>query len=82
MNRISSKHPYATYGTRNSCLGLISSAYHNLHHKRSNQQPQNVETKLLPMSHQFLPHIRNAKSTSHGKNAQPHNVWHELVAHW
>ena len=29
-------------------LGLISSAYHNLHHQRSNPQPQNVETELLP----------------------------------
>ena len=34
-------------------LGLISSAYRDLHHKRSNKQPENAETELLPMDHQF-----------------------------
>ena len=52
-------------------LGLISSAYHNLHHLWSNQQPQNAETELLPMGRQFMPHISDAKLTSHGKNARP-----------
>ena len=34
---------------------------------------QNVEIELLLMGHQFMPHISDAKSTSHGKNAQPHD---------
>ena len=25
------------------------------------------------MGHQFMPHISDAKSTNHGKNAQPHD---------
>ena len=39
----------------------------------SNQQPQNVETELLPMGHQFMPHISDAQSTSHGKSAPLHD---------
>ena len=46
-------------------LGLISSAYRDLHHRRSNQQPQNAETETLPLGHQSMPHISNSKSTSH-----------------
>ena len=34
----------------------------------------NAETKLLQMGHQFMPHISDAKSTSHGKNAQLHDL--------
>ena len=54
-------------------LCLISSVYHNLHHWRSNQQHQNVETELLAMDHQFMPHINDAKSTNYGKNAQQYD---------
>ena len=68
-----SKHPpCATYGTVvSTLLSLISSAYHNL--QWLNQQPQNVETELLPTGHQLMPHVSDAKLTSHGKNAPPHD---------
>ena len=44
MTRKFGKHLHATYGTADSTLlGLISNAYRDLHHRRSNQQPQNAE---------------------------------------
>ena len=50
MTRKSSKYPHAKHWIAvSNLLGLISRAYHNLHHYRSNQQPQNVEAELLPM---------------------------------
>ena len=48
-------------------LGLISSAHRNLHHWRSNQQPQYAEAETLPQGHRFMPHIREAELTSDGK---------------
>ena len=48
-------------------LGLISSAYCDLHHWRSNQQPQNAEAETLPLGHQSISHISNAKLSSHGE---------------
>ena len=47
-------------------LGLINSAHRDLHHWRSNQQPQNAEAETLPVGHRFMPHITDAKLTSHG----------------
>ena len=38
-------------------LGLISSTHHYLHHWRSNQKPQQVETETLPVGHRFKSHI-------------------------
>ena len=35
-------------------LGLISSAHGNIHHWRSNQQPQKVKAETLPLSHRFM----------------------------
>ena len=55
-------------------LGLISSAYLDLYHWRSKQQPQNAETETPPLSHQSMPHISDAKTTSHRKNARPHDL--------
>ena len=46
-------------------LGLISSVYHNLYHLRSNQRPQ-IAVPKLQMSHQFISHTSDTKSTSHG----------------
>ena len=55
-------------------LGLISSAYRDLHHWRSNQQPQYAEDETLPLDHRFISHISGAKLTSHGDNARPLNL--------
>ena len=55
-------------------LGLISSAYRDLHHWRSNQQPQNAEAETLQLGHWSMPHISDAKLTSHGENARPLNL--------
>ena len=38
-------------------LGLISSAYHDFHHWRLNQQAQNAEAETLPLGHRFISHI-------------------------
>ena len=58
MTRISSKYPHATYGTAvSTLLGLISSAYHKLHHSRSNQQSQKEEAELVPIGPLFIPRI-------------------------
>ena len=52
MTRKSGKHLRATYGTVVlTLLGLISSAYHNLRHWRSNQQPQDAEAETLHVGH-------------------------------
>ena len=48
-------------------LGLISSAYHDLHHWRSNQQPQNAIAETLPLGHRSISHISDAKLTSLGE---------------
>ena len=48
-------------------LGLISSAHRDLHHWRSNQQPQYAEDETLPLGHRFMPHISDTELTSHGK---------------
>ena len=55
-------------------LDLTNNAYRDLHHYRSNQLPQNVESELLPIGHQIMPHRSDAKSTSHGKKAWPHDL--------
>ena len=55
-------------------LGLISSAYGDPRHGRSNQQPQNAETETLPLGHQSMPHVSDAKSISDGKNVHSHDV--------
>ena len=35
-------------------FGLITSAQNDLHHWRSNQQPQYAETESLPLGHRFM----------------------------
>ena len=50
-------------------LGLISSVYRDLHHWRSNQQPQIAEPKTLQLSQQSISHTSDAKLTSHGNCA-------------
>ena len=52
-------------------LGLISIAYHDLHHWRANQQPQNAEAEALPLSHRSISHVSDAKLTSHSENLRP-----------
>ena len=65
MTRKFGKHLHVTYRTLNSCFGLIGSssavAYRDLHHWRSNQQPQNAEAETLPLGHRSISHISNAK---------------------
>ena len=69
MTRKFGKHLHAKHWTAVSALlGLISSAYRDLHHRRSNQQPQNAETETLPLGHQSMPHVNDAKSTSHNSD--------------
>ena len=48
-------------------LGLISRAHCDLHHWRSNQQPQYAEAETLPLGHRFMPHISDAELTSRGE---------------
>ena len=42
-------------------LGLISCAYRDLHHWRSNQQPQYAEAESVSLGHQFMPFISDAE---------------------
>ena len=72
MTRRPGKHLHVTYGTAvSTILGLISSAYRDLHHWRSNQQPQNAEAETLPRGHRFVTHKSDAKLTGYSDNAQP-----------
>ena len=72
MTRKFGKHLHAKHWTVvSTILGLISSAYCDLHHWRSNQQPQKAEAKTLPLGHRSISQINGAKLTSHGDNAQP-----------
>ena len=48
-------------------LGLINSAYRDLHQRRSNQQPQIADTETLPLGHRSISHICDAKLVSHGE---------------
>ena len=74
MPRKFGKHLYTEHWTAvSTLLGLISSAYCDLHHGRSNQ-PQNAETKTLPLGHRSVSHISDAKLTSHRENAWPLNL--------
>ena len=64
MTRKSGKHLRATYGTPVSILsGLLSSIHRNLHHWRSNQQPQYAEAENLPLGHRFMSHISGTELT-------------------
>ena len=45
-------------------LGLISSAHCDLHHWRSNQQPQYAEAETPPLGHWFMPRISDTELTS------------------
>ena len=75
MTKKSDKHIHVTYGTAvSTLLGLISSAYRDLQHKRSTKQPQNAEAKTLPLGHRFISHISAAELTNHGDNARPLNL--------
>ena len=70
MTRKSSKHSMRHTEHRTAVLtllGLISSAYHDLHYWRSNSATTECRAKTLPLSHQFTSHASNAKLTSHGK---------------
>ena len=65
MTRKSGTHLHKKRWTAVSILlGLISSAHRDLHHWRSNHQPQ---AETLPLGHSFMPHISDAELTSHGK---------------
>ena len=48
-------------------FGLISNAHSDLHHWRSNQQPQYAKVETLPLGHWFMPHMSDAELTSHGE---------------
>ena len=59
-------------------LGLISSAYRDLHHWRSNQQSQNAETEVLQLSrhirscgHALLPWLVDLASLMYGMDWWP-----------
>ena len=68
MIRKSGKPLHANHWTAvSTLLGLISSAHRDLHHWRSNQQPQYAETETLPLGHRFMPHISEAELARHGK---------------
>ena len=58
-------------------LGLISSIYHDLHHWRSNQQPQNTEPKL-PLKYWSTLHTSDAKLTSHNIFSSHGNSVHNI----
>ena len=78
MTRKFGKHLQGSYGTAvSTVLGLISSAYRDLHHWRWNQQTQNAEAEILPLGHQSVPDVSDTKSTSHGKNARPRDLCFE-----
>ena len=63
MTRKSGKHLHAKHWTAvSTLLGLISSTHRDLHHWRSNQQPQYAEAETLPLGRRFMPHISNADS--------------------
>ena len=62
ISRKSGKHLHATHGTAVSTeVGLSSSARRDLHHWRSNQQPQFAEAETLPLGNRFMAHIGDAK---------------------
>ena len=52
-------------------LVLMGSAYRNLQHWRSTQQPQNTEAETLPRDQRFISHICDVELNSHGDNARP-----------
>ena len=54
MTRKSGTHLHVTYGALNSLIGLIISTHRDLHHWRSNQQPQYAEAETLPLGHRFM----------------------------
>ena len=56
-------------------LGLITSVHRDLHHWRSNQQPQYAEGETLPLGHRFLPHISDAELTSHCELSDQRSKW-------
>ena len=69
MTRKSGKHLHVTYGVLTAVwtlLGLLTSAYRDLHHWRSNQKPQSANAKTLPLGHRFTPRISNSELTSYG----------------
>ena len=65
MTRKSGKHQHWT--AVSTLLGLISNAHRDLHHWRSNQQPQYAEAETLPLGHRFTLHVSDAELTIHGK---------------
>ena len=68
MIRKSGTHLHTEHWTAVSTLfGLISSAHRDLHHWRSNQQPQYAEAETLPLGHWFMPRINDTELTSRGK---------------
>ena len=72
MARKFGKYLHATYGIAvSTLLGLINRAHRDLHHWRSNQQPQYAEAETLPLAHRFMSHMSDAELTSHGDNARP-----------
>ena len=48
-------------------LGVISSAHHDLHDWRSNQQPQYAEGEPQPLGRRLMPHISDTELSSHGE---------------
>ena len=65
LTRKSGNHLHAKHWTAVSTFsGLISNAHRDLHHWRSNQQPQYAKANTLPLGHWFKTHISNAELTS------------------
>ena len=55
-------------------LGLISSAHHDLHHWRSNQQSPKADAETLPLGHRFISYVSDAELITHGDNARRLNL--------
>ena len=72
MARKSGKHLHAGHWAAvSTLLGLISSAYRNLHQWKSNQQPQYTDAETLTVGRRFMSHISDAELNSDGDNARP-----------
>ena len=64
----SGKHLHTEHWTAAlTLLGSISSAHHDLHHWRSNQQPHYAEAETLPLGHWLPLLISEAELTSLGE---------------
>ena len=65
MTRKSGTHLHRAHWTAvSTLLGLISNVHRDLHHGRSNQQPQYAEAETQPLGHWFMLRISVTELTS------------------